>query len=96
MFSPNVDMQEVISSVVEMKLEIIRGERWFVLKALNTAQERCRSPVSLRLKRVKGERGGGGERLWVEKQFGKLVCMERPQSDTNGRGESEVTVHSTS
>ena len=58
MFSPNVDMQEVISSVVEMKLEIIRGERWFVLK---TVQERCRSPDSLRLKRVKGERGGGGE-----------------------------------
>ena len=58
MFSPNVDMQEVISSVVEMKLEIIRGERWFVLK---TAQERYRSPDSLRLKRVKGERGGGGE-----------------------------------
>ena len=25
--SPNVDMQEVISSGVEMKLEIIRGER---------------------------------------------------------------------
>ena len=93
MFSPNVDMQEVISSVVEMKLEIIRGERWFVLK---TVQERCRSPDSLRLKRVKGERGVGGERFGVEKQFGKLVCMERPQSDTNGRGESEVTVHSTS
>ena len=86
-------MQEVISSVVEMKLEIIRGERWFVL---NTAQERCRSPISLRLKRVKGERGGRGGRLGVEKQFGKLVCIERPQSDTNGRGESEVTVHSTS
>ena len=66
-------MQEVISSVVEMKLEIIRGERWFVL---NTAQERCRSPISLRLKRVKGERGGRGGRLGVEKQFGKLVLSK--------------------